>query len=97
MRVTVKGFRQWLEEQRPQAVVGLTLSATGCPVARYTEVLGVAEPLVRWGKYYNGRENKRLPAPLTRFIRLVDGQVLVGLTAARALNLLAQAAKRPSR
>ena len=76
MKLTRKGFRAWLAEKRPSAVVGRARLICDCPLSRYAD-----RPINPWFP--------RLPPWARQFIRQVDEAGLnTPITARRALEIL---------
>jgi hypothetical protein len=94
MRLKRHQFLAWLKTKRPDEIVGKNRDCHGCPIALFYEhATGGSEIVIfeRYGDLYidRGYDARRMPAWAERFVRDVDDDQPLEVSAARCLELLA--------
>lgn len=97
MRLIRNKFESWLKAKAPDAIVGENRECHSCPIALfYCETSGGCEVVISTsnsnGSYVinRGDGDRLLPWWADRFIFLIDGVTDRKISAARALEVLAQ-------
>ena len=93
MRLRKREFEKWLRAKRPDEIVGVPGDCSCCPLATYHRDAGDGEVVIAWkaGRITidRGGGERAAPAWAETFAYAVDRENGKGITAARALELLA--------
>ena len=88
IKLTRKGFREWLEGKLGETIVGYTRSSGWCPIAHYLRQAGVESPLVGENMFRVSLGKKKpLPPWAILFVAKIDATPF-NITARKALTVL---------
>ena len=90
MRLTKKGFCEWLKSKDPAEVVGRPRIQEACPIATYlNETTGEIDWHVDGDHYANLRHKRKMPPWASDFVLHIDG-FKHRVSASKALKILGE-------